>query len=370
MILCTNPLEQYQAHAQEIDAAISNVCSSGYYILGAEVQAFEKEFAQYIGVKHAIGVANGTDALILALTACGVGHEDEVVTVSNTAVATVSAIERCGAKPVFVDIEAKYFGMDASKLEAAITPKTKAVIPVHLFGHPVDLKEIEMICNRHKLTMIEDCAQAHGALYDGKKVGSFGEMACFSFYPTKNLGALGDGGMVVTNNQDLFEKVKLLQQYGWKKKFISEISGWNSRLDELQAAILRVKLRHLDSFNSARREIAKAYHQAFHEYPLLLPEEREDSKHVYHLYVTRSEFRDHLLQTLLEKKIGVGIHYPVPIHLQSAYLSRFKGVSLPETEKAAQNILSFPMYPELLSNKKLSSAIDTIKDVLGSIYVT
>jgi len=257
-----NPLLlSYQEHKEEIDAAISRVLESGWYILGEEVRSFEKEFSKYIGVNHGIGVGNGTDAITLALKACGIGPGDEVITVSHTAVATVAAIELSGATPVLIDISPDTYTLDPDHLKEAITPKTKAVLPVHLYGHPADMDRIIPIAEEHDLYVIEDCAQSHGSIHHRKKTGSLGDIAAFSFYPTKNLGAIGDGGMVVTDDANLAEQVRLLRQYGWKERNKSSIPGLNSRLDEVQAAILRVKLQYLDSENLRRRSIANIYKQ-------------------------------------------------------------------------------------------------------------
>ena len=347
-VLCGNPRKQYEAHRAEIDVAVKRVLESGRYILGEEVNAFEREFASYVGVRHAVGVGSGTEALHLALSACGIGEGDEVITVAHTAVATVAAIELCGATPVFVDIEPDYFTLDANQLENAITSRTKAIIPIHLYGQPADLAAIVSVAQQHGLRVIEDCAQAHGATYRGKRVGSWGDIACFSFYPTKNLGAIGDGGAVVTNDLELAEKVRHLREYGWSERHISSIRGWNSRLDELQAAILRVKLQFLDSDNKQRRRIAALYDELLGESDLIPPRRRPDATHVFHLYVVRSDARDDLLAQLRANGIGAVVHYPVPVHLQPAYAGRLPGSDqLPNTERVAKEILSLPIYPEL-----------------------
>lgn len=349
MISCGNPRAQYEAHKVAIDAAIGRVLASGRYILGDEVSAFEREFADYVGVRDAIGVGSGTEALHLALAACGVGAGDEVITVAHTAVATVAAIELCGATPVFVDIEPDYFTLNPDRFEDAITSRTKAVIPVHLYGQPADLEAIIAIAKQHRIRVIEDCAQAHGATYRDRRVGSWGDVACFSFYPTKNLGAIGDGGAVVTNDRELAEKVRCLREYGWSSdRYVSNVSGWNSRLDELQAAILRVKLRFLDADNERRRRIAASYDELLRDSDLILPLRREDSAHVFHLYVVRSRERDELLTRLRAEGVGALVHYPVPVHLQPAYLNRLSSAKdLSNTERAAKEILSLPIYPEL-----------------------
>ncbi len=348
MILCSNPLAQYLSHKDEIDDAIQRVMRKGRYILGEETEAFESEFAAFIGVTHGVGVGSGTEALHLALVACGVSAGDEVITVSHTAVATVAAIELAGAAPVLVDIDPDYYTLDPRKLEQAVTIATKAILVVHLYGLPADLQPILEIARANHLMVIEDCAQAHGAMYHGKRVGSWGDAACFSFYPTKNLGAFGDGGMVLTNDPVLAQRTRTLREYGWKERYVSYISGWNSRLDELQAAVLRVKLRYLDEENAARVRIARQYEEGLAESGLKLPCLRENSEHVYHLYVIRSAGRDHLKEYLRTNEISTLIHYPMPVHLQPAYQGRLRGGDrLPRTEQAALEVLSLPMYPEL-----------------------
>lgn len=348
MMLCSNPRAQYLAHRAEIDDALRRVLDKGRYILGEEVQAFEFEFAAYIGVAHALGAGSGTEALHLALAACGVGPGDDVITVAHTAVATVAAIELTGAAPVLVDIDPATFTLDPDQLERALSPRTKAIVPVHLYGCPADLAPILEIARGHGLRVVEDCAQAHGATYRGRRVGAWGDVACFSFYPTKNLGAIGDGGAVVTNNAELAKQARLLREYGWAERYISHLPGWNSRLDELQAAVLRVKLRHLDSDNAARARLAALYADGLAGAKVILPTTPADRTHAYHLYVVRSPRRDELLAFLKERGIGALVHYPAPVHLQPAYHGRLRGGDrLPQSERAAREVLSLPMYPEL-----------------------
>jgi len=360
MVLCSNPKAQYLAHKAEIDSAIANVLDSGWYILGKEVESFEREFAAYIGVAYGVGVGNGTEAIHLALVACGVGSGDEVITVSHTAVATVSAILSAGATPIMIDIEPDFYTMDPGKIQAAITSRTKAIIVVHLYGQPADLDPILEIAEKHGLRVLEDCAQAHGAVYRDKRVGSYGDISCFSFYPTKNLGALGDGGMVVTDSRQLADKAVLLRQYGWSERYVSHTEGWNTRLDELQAAVLRVKLKHLDENNAKRIALAKIYDEAFKALPVTSPKQRANSTHVYHLYVLRSARRDALLAHLRGWDIGAAVHYPVPVHMQPAYSSSHS-TRLGETEKAAKEIISLPMYPEL-SKADLDTITEAIRE--------
>jgi dTDP-4-amino-4,6-dideoxygalactose transaminase len=348
----TDPKANYLAHRVEIDAAIQRVLESGWYILGREVEAFEQEFAAFIGVRHAIGVGNGTDALELALRASGVGPNDLVFTVSHTAVATVAAIELTGATPVLVDIDPVTYTMDPNSLAEVLSRphkgRPKAVIPVHLYGQPADMPAIMELAHRYGLQVIEDCAQSHGATLAGRMTGSWGEIAAFSFYPTKNLGALGDGGIVVTNDSSLAERVRLLRQYGWRERYISDSPGLNSRLDELQAAILSVKLRYLDEENRKRRNLAGVYDKMLSATGLVLPASTSSTKHVYHQYVIRTASRDALKRFLADRGIGTAIHYPVPVHRQPAYQGRLSCAgSMTKTEMVAGEILSLPMHPQL-----------------------
>jgi len=369
MILCSNPKAQYNAYKDDIDSAIKKVLESGWYVLGEEVELFEKEFAEYIGVGFGIGVGSGTEAIHLALASCGIGRSDEVITVSHTATATVAAIELAGATPVLVDIEPDFFTMDTDKLESVITPRTKAIVPVHMYGQPADMTSIMQIAKKHGLRVIEDCAQAHGAMYKDKRVGSFGDMACFSFYPTKNLGALGDGGMVVTSNEVLAEKASLLRQYGWAERYSSHFAGWNTRLDEIQAAILRIKLKHLDTDNAKRASLAQLYDNELANNGEILPQRRDGSMHVYHLYVIRSTRRDELLAHLRGNGIGAAVHYPVPIHQQPAYEKLSAHDDLPVTELVCKEIISLPMYPELAQAdaKKITETITAFTDQTRSL---
>lgn len=339
---------EYEALRAELDTAVSRVLASGWYILGKEVSTFEAEFAAYIGVPHAVGVASGTDAVLLGLRALGVGPGDEVITVAHTAVATAAAVELAGATPVFVDIDPHTYTIDPTRIAAAITPRTRAIIPVHLYGHPADLDPILAIAQTHDLLVLEDCAQAHGTRYRGQIVGSFGDAAAFSFYPTKNLGALGDGGAVVTRHASVAAQLHSLRQYGWKQRYISDEAGYNSRLDELQAAMLRVKLAHLHTMNDARRHHAAQYTATLADLPLTRPLERPFAHHVYHLYVIQTEQRDLLQAYLREQGIGTAVQYPMPVHRQPAYHRLGYGPgSLPVTEAAAEHILSLPMYPTM-----------------------
>lgn len=351
-LLASNPKANYLAHQEEINAAIARVLDSGWYILGQEVTAFENEFAAYIGVRFAIGVGSGTEALHLALRACDIGAGDEIITVSHTAVATVAAIELCGAIPVLVDIDLNTYTIEPDQIESAITQRTKAIIPVHLYGYPADMESTMSVAHRYELWVIEDCAQSHGAVYKGYKTGGWGDIAAFSFYPTKNLGAIGDGGMVVTDNLELAERVRLLREYGWRQRYISNFPGLNSRLDELQAAILRVKLYYLDEENRRRQALAKIYDEMLSATSLTLTKCIPGASHVYHQYVVRSEHRDSLREFLQERGVGTLIHYPVPIHRQPAYQGRLRCAdSMGNTEEVAREALSLPMYPELTSDQ-------------------
>jgi dTDP-4-amino-4,6-dideoxygalactose transaminase len=341
------PSAQYRAMHGEIDAAIQSVLDGHTYILGEAVKQFEAEFAAYTGAKFAIGVANGTDALHLALRALGIGEGDEVITTAHTAIATVAAIEMSGATPVFADITADRYTLDPVDVVRKITPRTKAILPVHLYGHPADLGPLLELAARHKLEIIEDCAQAHAAEWQGRQVGTIGKIGCFSLYPTKNLGAIGDAGIVITSDEAVADRLRLLRQYGWKDKQLSLISGFNSRLDELQAAILRVKLRHLDETTARRRAIAKAYSEAFADLPLTLPRDIDGCLNVYHLFVLRTPKREELKAHLAKQNIHAGIHYPVPCHRHPALAERCADLRLPVTEQLAEQILSLPMYPEL-----------------------
>ncbi len=355
MIPQANPGAGYRALKQQIDEAVARALSSGWYILGNELREFETEFAAWLGVSSVVGCGNGTDAIALALRGLAVGPGATVVTVSHTAVATVAAIEMAGATPLLIDIDPVHYTMDPDALKQVLEqpppglPPIKAVLPVHLYGQPADLERIVPLCRAHGVALIEDCAQAHGARLNGKRVGTFGDAATFSFYPTKNLGALGDGGAVATNKPALAERIAALRQYGWQKHYISDDIGVNSRLDEVQAAILRVKLTHLDRQNARRAEIAAHYTAALQGVPLKPPKQRPGATHVYHLYVTRSAQRDAFQAALKDTGIGTGIHYPVPVHLQPAYADRIAlgGSGCPQTEVAASEILSLPIYPEL-----------------------
>ncbi|HLF00763.1 MAG TPA: DegT/DnrJ/EryC1/StrS family aminotransferase [Anaerolineales bacterium] len=346
MILPANPGASYRAHKDEIDAAIRRVNESGWYILGPEVEAFEAEFAAYVGVKHCISVANGTDALRIAIRAAIPFRGAEGVTVSMSATATVAAITEAGWQPIMVDIDPDEYTLDPARLAEALTASGMFIVPVHLYGQPARMDAIMKLAVERSAFVIEDCAQAHGAVWEGKRVGAFGAAAAFSFYPTKNLGALGDGGAIVTDSDEIAERARLLRMYGWRERYVSEIHGLNSRLDELQAAILRVKLRHLDADNARRIRISRTYTAALADTGLQLP----PVGGVYHQYVIRHPKRDQLRQQLTEKGVGTSILYPVPIHLQPAYADDLP-LSLPVTEQLCRELLCLPMYPELTNGE-------------------
>jgi len=338
---------QHAPISRDIDQAIRGVVDRGDFILGAAVERFEAEFAAFIGTRHAIGVGTGFDAIELALRAFGVGPGDEVVTAANTFIATVMAIQAVGARPVLADMDPVTYAIDPAALAAAITPRTRAVIPVHLFGQPVDMEAVVAVARRHNLVVIEDAAQAHGARYNGRRAGSFGHAAAFSFYPSKNLGALGDGGMITTDDERAAAALRLLRNYGQRVKYYHAVPGTNSRLDTLQAAVLSVKLPHLDGWNAARRRHADAYAERLGG-RVRTPVAAAGREHIYHLYVIETEARDALQQRLRARQIDTGIHYPVPVHLQEACVSLgYKAGDFPATEAAAARMLSLPMFAEL-----------------------
>jgi dTDP-4-amino-4,6-dideoxygalactose transaminase len=343
---------QYQGIKPEIDAAIARVLDSCQFVLGSEVAGFEREFAAYCGAGECIALNSGTSALHLALLAAGVGPGDEVVTVPFTFVASVAAVLYTGARPVLVDIDPRSFTMDPAAIEAAITPRTKAILPVHLYGQPADMDPITEVARRHGLVVIEDAAQAHGAKYKGRPVGSIGDIACFSFYPGKNLGAYGEGGAVTTSNSEYAGTIRMLRDWGQDRKYHHVLRGFNYRMEAFQGAILRVKLRHLERWNEARRAIVGKYNQLLAGSSVERPTEMPWARHVYHLYTLRTNHRDTLQRALQQKGIPTGIHYPVPVHLQPAYANLGYGrLSLPQSEKAANEVLSLPLYPEMTDDQ-------------------
>ena len=345
-------VRQYRKLQGEIDPAVKAVLEKGVFILGENVANFEQEAAAYCGTKHAVGVANGTDALELAIKALGIGDGDEVITAPFTFIATTEAICLNGAKPVLVDIEPDTFNIDANRIEKAITPRTRAIIPVHLFGQACDMDAVTGIAKKHGIKVIEDCAQAIGAEFKSKRVGGFGDFGCFSFFPSKNLGCFGDGGMVTTNDTALADKIKMLRAHGQADRYRHETEGRNSRLDELQAAILRIKLRHLDSWNDSRRNNARLYDKLFQDLgrtgKLTIPVEKKDRKHVYNIYSIKIKDRDKLRESLTVNDVATAVYYPIPLHLQPVY-SRlgWKKGDFPVSEKACQEVLALPIFPEL-----------------------
>ncbi|MCA9103617.1 MAG: DegT/DnrJ/EryC1/StrS family aminotransferase [Planctomycetales bacterium] len=343
---------QHRNISDDVNAVVADIMQRAQFILGPEEELFEEEFAAYCGAKHCIGVASGTEALHLALRAVGVGLGDEVITVANTFVATGYAIAYTGATPVFVDVDPTDYNIDVNLLEAAITPRTKAIAPVHLYGQPARMAEITELAAKHGLRVIQDACQAHGATYRDERLGALGDAACYSFYPSKNLGAYGDGGAIVTNDDELDQQLRLLRNYGQRAKNDYVRLGYNSRLDTLQAAILLVKLRRLDEGNERRREIARLYGELLADGPVQLPVERDDARHVYHLYIVQHAERDRLAQHLNEQGVGNGIHYPTPLpHIPLFHGTRQVPDGVPVAAGLCERILSLPMYPELTDDQ-------------------
>jgi dTDP-4-amino-4,6-dideoxygalactose transaminase len=339
---------ELRAIEPEIREAIDRVLASGRFILGDEVKQFEEEFARYCGTQFAIGTSCGTTALHLALRSCGVGVGDEVITTPHTFIATAEAIGHCGAKPVFVDVDTETGNIDAGRVAAAITPATKAIVVVHLYGQPAEMDAILGVARSHKVAVIEDCAQAHGATFRGKRVGGFGDAGCFSFFPAKNLGALGDAGMIVTNNEAVARTCRLLSDHGRESKYVHVVEGYNYRIDALQAAVLRAKLNHLDEWNRARRERAGLYRRLLRAPGVTLLREGEHTQSVYHLFVIRAERRDELREFLNQHRVETGIHYPIPLHLQPAYKHLgYRQGDFPGAEALARDVLSLPLHPQL-----------------------
>ena len=352
---------QYQAIKPEILTACEDVLENMRLFLGPQLQAFENEFAAYCGCKYGIGLSNGTDALTLALRACDVGPGDEVITVANTFIATVEAIATVGATPVFVDIDPDTYTMDCRQLDSALTSRTCAIIPVHLYGHPVDMQSVLDFAHLHGLRVIEDASQAHGATYRGQRVGSIGDVGCFSLYYSKNLGAYGEAGICVTNDSKLAENIRLLRDHGSRIRYLHEVSGVNARLDELQAAILRVKLRYLDQWNALRQAHARVYTKGLQDVVEAVPLVQSWGTHVYYAYVVQVQKRDHFRQILEQGGVATGIHYPIPIHLQPAcaHYEYTQGM-LPITEAVAKRIVSLPMYPEL-TEEQIQVVVNAVK---------
>jgi dTDP-4-amino-4,6-dideoxygalactose transaminase len=355
---------QYLDIKDEIDQGLLQALEATQFILGPNVRAFEEETASYLGVNHAVGCASGTDALHLALIAAGIGEGDEVITTPFTFIATAEAILYVGAKPVFVDIDEKSLNIDVNQIEAAITPKTRAILPVHLFGQPADMASIQSLADKHNLVVVEDCAQSFGADIDGKQTGSMGIAGCFSFFPSKNLGCFGDGGLISTNDEKVAEHLRVLRNHGsWKRYHHSEL-GFNSRLDELQAVILRAKLKRIDQYNDGRRRVAHRYSAALAEMDGTTPPHEDGiGRHVYHQYTLLSEKRDQIMAALQEKQIACAVYYPIPLHQQEVFADACQGLSLPVTEKIASQCMSLPIYPEL-EDDKVDQVLEVIRGAL------
>ncbi len=347
--------KEYAEISSSIGKAIQRVLDKQLFLFGEELIKFEDEFSKYIGVKYGIGVNSGTDALYLALKSLNIGKNNEVITVSHTFISTVDAIVRNRAKPVFIDIDPYTYTINVSQIEKKITKKTKAIIPVHLYGHPVDMDPIVELADKYDLYIIEDACQAHGAEYRGKRAGAIGHIGCFSFYPAKNIGAYGDAGIITTSNEELFRKLNMARNYGQVKKYYHDFVGINSRLDEIQAAVLRVKLKYLNDWNERRRKNAKLYNEFLEIANIITPIEKEYAKHVYHLYVIQAKNRGKLKEQLKKNGIQTQIHYPIPVHKQKAYSKYRNMFKLPNTEKICHKILSLPMHPWLIEEE-----IDTI----------
>lgn len=357
---------QYASIQAEVDEAVLGTLRTCDFILGQNVEHFEREFADFCGAEHAIGVDSGTSALELVLLAYGIGPGDEVITQANTFIATALAISNTGATPVLVDIDPDTYMIDPDLIEPAITEKTRAIIPVHLYGHPADMDAIMSIADRHGLMVLEDASQAHGARYQGRRVGSIGHAAAFSLYPSKNLGAYGDAGVITTNDGAIAERLRLLRNWGSIQKYHHEIQGYNRRLDTLHASVLRVKLRHLDAWTAARRRHAQHYTERLQDLPVVCPKEAADVEAVYHVYVIRTNARDELMEHLRECGIASVIHYPVPIHLQPAYASlKHRAGDFPHTEQCAKQILSLPMYAEL-EPELIARISESVRDFVES----
>jgi dTDP-4-amino-4,6-dideoxygalactose transaminase len=363
MIPFSDPSASYQAHKKEIDEATQRVLDSGWFVLGKEVENFEKEFTAFHGEDfNAVGVANGTDAIALCLRGLGLGTGDEVITPSHTAVATVAGIEQAGCMPVFADIDPNTRCIDPKSIEKIISSKTRAIMPVHIYGQPAEMNRILEIAQAYNLALVEDCSQAHGAEIDGQKVGTFADISAYSCYPTKNLGGTGDGGVILCRSEEFAGKIKSLRQYGWSETRESIIPGFNSRLDELQAAILRVKLQHLADDNAKRRAIALRYTEGFKELPLTLPALNKNELHAMHLFVIECDRRNELMEYLRSHQIGASLHYPLAVHQHTAYANRIRGGdNLPVTDQFYQRNLTLPMYPEL-SNHAVEHIISTVQN--------
>lgn len=355
---------QYHRLKTDIDAAVADVLENTQFILGPNVKALEQESAAYLGVPHAIGCASGTDALHLALAAAGIGPGDEVITSAFTFIATAEAIAYVGATPVFVDIDPHTFNLDPARVEAAISECTRAVLPVHLFGQPARTDTLKAQCEKHDLLLVEDCAQSFGAEVNGIQTGAIGELGCFSFFPSKNLGCYGDGGLITTRSDAFAERILALRNHGSQVRYHHDMIGYNSRLDEIQAAILRVKLRHIDAFNEGRRRVAHRYNELLAGTDIVTPHEDGHGRHVFHQYTLLSERRDEIMKSLQERQIACAVYYPIPLHRQKAFEGRCDHVSLPVTEDVASRCFSLPIYPEM-PDEHIVTVTDVIRDAIG-----
>lgn len=362
MIPMLDMKQQYQSLKAEIEPKICVALAEAQYILGPNVTAFEQEAADYLGVKHAIGVANGTDALHLALLAAGIGEGDEVITSAFTFIATAEAISYVGANVVFADIDNKTFNLDVERVAAAVTNKTKAILAVHLFGQPADMPQLKALCEQHNIALIEDCAQAFGANIANKQIGSFGLVGCFSFFPSKNLSCYGDGGLIVTDDEQIAQTIKMLRNHGSQQRNQYLRIGYNSRLDEIQAVILRVKLKYINHYNQQRRRIAQGYSNGLEDTDIITPYEDKIGSHIYHQYTLLSSKRHEIAQKLSDNDIASAIYYPIPLHQQPVYQSKYQSLSLPVSQKISKQCLSLPMFPEL-NNCQVATIVSVIKSV-------
>lgn len=364
MIPMVDLKQQYLQIKDEIDSGILDALEKTQFILGPNVSSFENEAAAYLGVGHAVSVASGTDALHLALAAAGIGAGDEVITTPFTFIATAEAIRYVGATPVFVDIDPGTFNIDPAAIEAAITAKSRAVIPVHLFGQPVDMATIESVCNKHGLSIIEDCAQSFGAAIGGRMTGSIGAFGCFSFFPSKNLGCYGDGGMITTNSPELAEELRILRNHGSRVRYHHSVIGYNSRLDEIQAVVLRAKLKRIDEYSAGRRRVATLYSSLLQDSPVIPPHEDGKGPHVFHQYTVLTDRREAIMDALAAARIASAIYYPIPLHRQEVFAMEYRDVSLPVTEEISGRCMSLPIFPEM-SDDQVRAVVGVIKTVTG-----
>jgi dTDP-4-amino-4,6-dideoxygalactose transaminase len=354
---------QYLQIKDEIDSGILTALDKTQFILGPNVSSFEKEAAAYLGVGHAVSVASGTDALHLALAVAGIGPGDEVITTPFTFIATAEAIRYVGAKPVFADIDPKTFNIDPEGIEAVVTPRSRAIIPVHLFGQPADMVPIEALCRRHGIVIIEDCAQSFGAALGGRMTGSLGAMGCFSFFPSKNLGCYGDGGMITTDSPEVAEEIRVLRNHGSSVRYHHRVIGYNSRLDEIQAVVLRAKLKRIDQYNEGRRRVARLYTSLLSDFPVVTPHEDGKGTHVYHQYTILTDLREKIMEALSSARIASAVYYPIPLHRQEVFADDYHDVSLPIAEEIAERCMSLPIFPEM-TEEQVREVVRVIKGVI------